>query len=81
MKQSEIFRENADNCAHLAESADSDPAVNRYKRMEAAWRALADGQDWLDGEVPPSQIPLANHGNGHAPSKATPSRTLMKALQ
>jgi hypothetical protein len=72
MKQSEIFRENADNCAHLAESADSDPAVNRYKRMEAAWRALADGQDWLDGEVPPSQIP---------PSKATPSRTLMKALQ
>jgi hypothetical protein len=40
MKQSEIFRENADNCAHLAEGADSEPVFNRYKRMEAAWRAL-----------------------------------------
>jgi hypothetical protein len=25
----------------------------RYKRMEAAWRALAKEQDWLDGEVAP----------------------------
>ena len=23
------------------------------KRMEAAWLALANEQDWLDGEVPP----------------------------
>lgn len=53
MKQSEIFRENAENCAHLAESASDEPANQRYKRMEAAWRALADEQDWLDGEVPP----------------------------
>ena len=56
MKQSEIFRENADNCAHLAEGAISEPAFNRYKRMEAAWRALADEQDWLDGEVAPTRI-------------------------
>jgi hypothetical protein len=53
MKQSEIFRENAENCAHLAESASGEPAYLRYKRMEAAWRALADEQDWLDGEVSP----------------------------
>ena len=67
MKQSEIFRENADNCAHLAEGADSEPVFNRYQRMEAAWRALADEQDWLDGEVSPSRIPVVHAGNGHAP--------------
>jgi hypothetical protein len=60
MKQSEIFRENADNCAHLAESAISEPTFKRYKRMEAAWRALADEQDWLDGEVAPTRIAVAN---------------------
>jgi hypothetical protein len=54
MKQSEIFRENAENCAHLAESAANEPSFHRYRRMEAAWRALADEQDWLDGEVCPS---------------------------
>lgn len=40
MKQSEIFRENAENCTHLAESASDEPAYQRrYERMEAAWRA------------------------------------------
>jgi hypothetical protein len=61
MKQSEIFRENAENCAHLAESASGEPAYLRYKRMEAAWRALADEQDWLDGEVSP-----VGEGDGNA---------------
>ena len=64
MKQSEIFRENAENCAHLAESAASEPTYMRYKRMEAAWRALADEQDWLDGEVSP-----VGEGNGSALAK------------
>jgi hypothetical protein len=53
MKQSEIFRENAEHCAHLAESAINNPSYRRYKRMEAAWRALAHEQDWLDGEIVP----------------------------
>lgn len=53
VKQSEIFRENAEHCAQLAESATNDPAYRRYKRMEAAWRALAHEQDWLDGEIAP----------------------------
>jgi hypothetical protein len=48
MKQSEHFRENAENCARLAEAATNQPL-----RMEAAWLALANEQDWLDGEVPP----------------------------
>ena len=53
MRQSDIFRENAENCARLAEAATDEPLNLRYKRMEAAWLALADEQDWLVGEVPP----------------------------
>ena len=53
MKQSDHFRENAENCAQLAERATDEPTHNRYKRMEAAWRALAEEQDWLDGETAP----------------------------
>ena len=56
MKQSDVFRENAENCAQLAEAATSEPAFQRYKRMEASWRALADEQDWLDGEISPARI-------------------------
>ena len=47
MKQSEIYRQNAENCAYLAEGAPNEPTRQRYKRMEAAWKALADEQDWL----------------------------------
>jgi hypothetical protein len=53
MKQSEYFLENADNCAQLTERAKDQPTCHRYKRMEAAWRASAEEQDWLDGETPP----------------------------
>jgi hypothetical protein len=62
MKQSEIFRENAENCAHLAEGAANEPTFLRYKRMEAAWLALANEQDWLDGEVSPAPISVATNG-------------------
>jgi hypothetical protein len=62
MKQSDVFRENAENCAQLAEGARNDPAFQRYKRMEAAWRALADEQDWLDGEVSPTRVSAAPQG-------------------
>ena len=40
MKQSQHFLENAENCAQLAERATDEPMHNRYKRMEAAWRAI-----------------------------------------
>ena len=59
LKQSDNFRENADNCAQLAERAPDEPTHNRYKRMEAAWRALAEEQDWLDGEKSPISRPIA----------------------
>jgi hypothetical protein len=54
MKQSDHFRENAENCAQLAEGATDEPTYLRYKRMEEAWRALAHEQDWLDGAVAPN---------------------------
>jgi hypothetical protein len=53
VKQSQHFLENAENCAQLAERATDEPSYQRYKRMEDAWRALAEEQDWLDGETPP----------------------------
>jgi hypothetical protein len=65
MKQSEIFRENAENCAHLAEVASNEPAFQRYKRMEAAWRCLADEQDWLDGEISPVGKGSGRIGESH----------------
>jgi hypothetical protein len=56
MKQSDHFRENAENCQHLAEKAADHPTYLRYKRMEEAWRSLAEAQDWLDGETSPTAI-------------------------
>jgi hypothetical protein len=53
MRQSDLFRENADNCLQLAERSEAEPAFKRYMRMAQAWTALAEEQDWLDGEVPP----------------------------
>jgi hypothetical protein len=37
----------------LAETALDEAAYKRFKRMEAAWLALAEEQDWLDGERSP----------------------------
>jgi hypothetical protein len=54
MKQSDIYRQNAENRMHMAEAAEGEPAYNRFKRMEAAWLALAEEQDWLDGEQSPA---------------------------
>ena len=53
IKESDIYRQNADNCMQLAEAAQEDAAYKRFKRMEAAWLALAEEQDWLDGERTP----------------------------
>jgi len=59
MKQSDLFRDNAENCLQLAERAEGQPAFRRYLRMAQAWRALAVEQDWLDGEVPPLTVKSA----------------------
>ena len=49
-------------CAELAAAVEKEPAKNRYKRMEAAWLAFAEEQDWLDGHVPP--VPDHSHPPG-----------------
>jgi hypothetical protein len=51
MKQSDIYRENADNCLQLAEGPVDQQSLKRYQRMAASWLALANEQDWLDGEI------------------------------
>jgi hypothetical protein len=51
MKQSDLLREHAENCLQLAERAEVQAAFRRYMRMADAWTALANEQDWLDGEV------------------------------
>ena len=56
MKQSDIFRDNAENCLQLAERAQGKPTYKRYSRMAEAWMALANEQDWLDGEIPPVAV-------------------------
>jgi len=38
------------------QSATNQPLHLRYKRMEAAWLALANEQDWLDGEITPTHV-------------------------
>ena len=53
IKDSDIYRQNADNCLQLAEASLDEAAYKRFKRMEAAWLALAEEQDWLDGEQSP----------------------------
>jgi len=53
IKESDIYRQNADNCMQLAEAAQDEAAYKRFKRMEAAWHALAEEQDWLDVERSP----------------------------
>jgi hypothetical protein len=50
MKQSDAYRRNSDNCRRLAEDALDEPQRKRYLRMAEAWQALAEEQDWLDGE-------------------------------
>ena len=50
--RSETYRENAANASQLATEAKDEPSRKRYKRIEAAWLALAEEQDWLDGKVP-----------------------------
>ena len=47
--KAEEYRENAANCSELASRHTGKPKRRRYERMADAWLALADEQDWLDG--------------------------------
>jgi hypothetical protein len=46
----DIFRDNAEDCAFLAERAEDGEVKRALKRMEEAWRTLAQEQDQLDNK-------------------------------
>ena len=50
--KSDECRENARNCGELAAEAKDSPSKKRFRRMQDAWLALAEEQDWLDGRIP-----------------------------
>jgi hypothetical protein len=47
----EQLRENAANCAILAEEATNEPSRRRYQRMHDAWNALIETEAWLEGAL------------------------------
>jgi hypothetical protein len=61
MRQSDLFRENAQNCLQLAQNAKDEPSFQRYRRMADAWQALAKEQDWLDGGSETPRCHLGPH--------------------
>jgi len=50
MNLSDIFRDNAEDCAFLAERAVDREVKRALKRMEEAWRTLAQEQEQLDNK-------------------------------
>jgi hypothetical protein len=48
MSSADIFRDNAEDCAFLAERAEDEETKLALKRMEEAWRILAQEQDRLN---------------------------------
>jgi ferric-dicitrate binding protein FerR (iron transport regulator) len=48
MSSADIFRDNAEDCAFLAERAEDEETKLAFKRMEEAWRTLAQEQDRLN---------------------------------
>ena len=48
MNLSDTFRDNAEDCAFLVERAEDGEVKRALKRMEEAWRTLAQEQEQLD---------------------------------
>jgi hypothetical protein len=48
MSLADTFRDNAADCAFLAERAEDEDTKHTLMRMAAAWRTLANQQDILD---------------------------------
>jgi hypothetical protein len=47
MNLSDVYRDNAEDCAFLAERAEDGEVKRTLKRMEEAWRTLAQEQEKL----------------------------------
>jgi hypothetical protein len=57
MRLVDIFRDNAEDCAFLAKRSEDEETKLTLKRMEAAWRTLADQQEQLDKQQWPTKKP------------------------
>jgi hypothetical protein len=55
MKLADIFRDNAEDCAFLAQRSEDEETRLTYQRMEAAWRTLANQQERLDQQQWPAK--------------------------
>jgi hypothetical protein len=50
MNLSDVYRDNAEDCAFLAERAEDGDVKRALKRMEEVWRTLAQEQERLDNK-------------------------------
>jgi hypothetical protein len=48
MSLADVFRDNAADCAFLAERAEDEETKHTFLQMEAAWRILANQQERLE---------------------------------
>lgn len=59
-RPSDLCRRNADNTRETAQWARGYPRFAEYQKVEAAWRALAENEDWLDGTLYPASVSLSS---------------------
>jgi hypothetical protein len=50
MSLADVFRDNAADCAFLADRAEDEETKLAFLRMESAWRTLANQQERLDSK-------------------------------
>jgi hypothetical protein len=55
MSLADIFRDNAEDCAFLAQRSEDEETRLTFMRMEAAWRTLANQQERLDRQQWPGR--------------------------
>jgi hypothetical protein len=57
MSLADIFRDNAEDCAFLANRSEDEETKHTFMKMEEAWRTLADQQEQLDRKQWPAKKP------------------------
>jgi hypothetical protein len=57
MSLADLYRDNAEDCAFLAQRGEDEETKLAFLRMEAAWRTLANQQERLDQKAWPRKLP------------------------
>jgi hypothetical protein len=57
MSLADLYRDNAEDCAFLAQRAEDEETKLAFLRMEAAWRTLANQQERLDQKARTKKLP------------------------